>query len=461
MINKNSELKLDFLGAAQTVTGSKYLITSHGQRFLVDCGLFQGLKDLRLKNWNLPSFDASSIDSVILTHAHIDHSGYLPRLVKHGFRGKVFCSQGTFELAKVLLLDAAHIMEEEAALANSSGYTRHNPALPLFTTTDANHALSLFHPIALEKELKIGEHIGFTLYQAGHILGSTFCIFHHRKKSIDIGFSGDIGRPNDAIMKPPVDMPPVHYLVLESTYGNRVHDTANASVQLEALINDCCMKKSVLVIPAFAVGRAQEILFYLAKLRKAGKLKGVGVYLDSPMAGAVTDLYLNRLSDHRLSADDCKSIHDTVRITRTAVDSISLYRKPSPKIIISASGMATGGRVLHHLKNYLSHPDNVILFTGYQAAGTRGRFLVEGQKKIKIHGVSVPVSARIFNLESLSAHADRDEILTWLSKSQINPRRVFITHGEPDASFALCEELWRRFNWECVVPNMNYSYELA
>lgn len=453
--------EISFLGAARTVTGSKYLIRCEDRKFMIDCGLFQGLKELRLKNWASLPVEASSIEAIILTHAHIDHSGYLPRLVRQGFRGRIYCSQGTFELAKVLLPDAARIMEEEASLANQYGYSKHSPALPLFSSSDASHALSLFHPVDLESEQKLGEHLGFTLYHAGHILGSSFCIFHHRKKSLNVGFSGDVGRPNDAIMKPPVSMPSVNYLVVESTYGNRSHGLNDPTEDLRRLVENCRLNQSVIVIPAFAVGRAQEIIFYLSKLRKAGKLDGVSVFLDSPMASSVTDLYINRLSEHRLTIEDCKDMQETARFTRTAVDSMAIYRKSSPKIIISASGMATGGRVLHHLKNYLSHPENIILFTGYQAAGTRGRALVEGSKSIKMHGINVPVSAQVLNLENLSAHADMNELTAWLNDSEINPRKVFITHGELESADALSCHFQKEFGWDCVVPKLGESFDLA
>lgn len=456
----SAELSLTFLGGAGTVTGSKFLITCQNRRFLIDCGLFQGLKELRLKNWAPLSVEASSIDAVILTHAHIDHSGYLPRLFNQGFRGPVYSTEGTFELAKIMLPDSARIMEEEAEYANQQGYSKHKPALPLFTTKDAHLALSLFHPVKMQEEIKLAEHLSFELHHAGHILGSAFCQFHHRKKSISLGFSGDVGRPNDPIMKPPSLMPQSHYLILESTYGDRKHSQQSPLQQLEEVVNHIREFKSVCVIPAFAVGRTQEVLYFMTQLKKAGKLQDIPVYLDSPMATSVSDLYWRFADEHRLSHEQCKEISEAVIFVRNADHSIALLRKPSPKIIISASGMATGGRVLHHLRNYLGNPNNIILFTGYQAEGTRGRSLIDGHDSVKIHGGPVPVRAQVRNIESLSAHADQDELVDWLRRSNIMPRKVFVTHGESHAAEALANRLQEEFLWDTVIPQLGDNFEL-
>lgn len=455
-----AELSIRFLGGAGTVTGSKFLISSQNRRFLIDCGLFQGLKNLRLMNWAPLPVEVSSIDAVILTHAHIDHSGYLPRLFNQGFRGTVYSTEGTYELAKIMLPDSARIMEEEAEYANQQGYSKHKPALPLFTSQDANLALSLFQPIKMGVETKLAEHLSFTFHRAGHILGSAFCMFHHRKKSINIGFSGDLGRPNDPIMNPPELMSDAHYLVLESTYGDRKHQAIKPIDQLESVIRHIQEKKSVLVIPAFAVGRTQEILYFIYQLKKAGKLNGIPVYLDSPMATAVSEIYWRFADEHKLSHEECEEINNTVTFVRNADQSMALIKKSSPKIIISASGMATGGRVLHHLRNYLGNSDNIVLFTGYQAEGTRGRTMVEGQETVKIHGGPVPIKAKVMNIESLSAHADQDEIVDWLKASKLKPRRVFLIHGEDKATAGLAERLRQDFMWDACIPKLGEDVKL-
>ena len=460
MASKNTPFSIGFFGAARTVTGSKYYITAEGQTYLVDCGLFQGLKELRLRNWAPLPFDPKNLTAVILTHAHIDHSGYLPRLVKQGFRGPIYCTYGTHELAKILLPDSGRIMEEEAEYANQKGYSKHHPALPLFTEKDAHLALSLFQPLEMEQDTKLSEHVSFELIRAGHILGSAFCIFKHGKRSLSIGFSGDVGRPHDPIMCPPLPMPKVNYLVVESTYGDREHVENDAEEQLSQVVDYIKERRSTCVIPAFAVGRSQELLYYFSRLRRRGLLKGIPIYLDSPMATTVTDLYWRCASEHRLSDDDCNEISQGVVMVRNADQSMALIRKPAPKIIISASGMATGGRVLHHLKNYLPKNENLVVFSGFQAAGTRGRRMVEGEKSIKIHGAPVPVNAKIWSVDSLSAHADQSELMDWLAASNLAPRKVFVTHGEEESSLYFADQLHRKFQWQTIVPKNGDIFEL-
>jgi metallo-beta-lactamase family protein len=352
-------------------------------------------------------------------------------------------------------------MEEEAEYANREGYSKHHPALPLFTSREANLALSLFRPVEFRDEFKLSDHVSFELHPAGHILGSSFCLFHHRKKSLTIGFSGDLGRPNDALMKPPAELPPVHYLVLESTYGDRLHPAVDPTTELQSVVETIIEQNSVLIIPAFAVGRTQEILYYLARLREQGRLDGIGVYLDSPMASQVSELYWRYHDQHKLSRDQCEMISSSVTIVRNAEQSMALLRKPSPKIIISASGMATGGRVLHHLRNYLGNPNNVILFTGFQAEGTRGRQLVDGQDKVKIHGRQISVAAQIKTIEGLSAHADQSEILAWLKVSSGSPRQVFVTHGEKVASVALAQQIEKDLLLKTCIPELGTTFDLT
>ena len=453
-------IKASFFGGAGSVTGSKFLLEARGKRILVDCGLFQGLKELRLRNWAPFPTDASRIDAVIITHAHIDHSGYLPRLVKEGFKGRIYASRATFELAKIMLPDSAKIMEEEAEYANVHGYSKHSPALALFTSADASRALSMFYPVEFEAQQLLEDHLSFSLHPVGHILGASLCVIHERKKSLKFGFSGDVGRPSDPIMRKPSLMPQVHYLFLESTYGDRLHADQDPIIELSKLVKKIRENRSVLLIPAFAVGRTQEILYFLNKLRCQSLLKDIPVYVDSPMATAVTDLYWRFNQLHKLSKDDCSDINTSVTFVRNAEQSIGLYKKPSPKIIISASGMATGGRVLHHLKNYLPKQENVVLFAGFQAEATRGRKLLEGAKSVKIHGQQIPSNAQLSNLTSLSAHADQAELLSWLEDSKLNPRKVFLVHGEQASLEALKDVLEKRFLWDIEIAHFGQCVEL-
>ncbi|MCB0361275.1 MAG: MBL fold metallo-hydrolase [Bdellovibrionales bacterium] len=453
-------MKLTFLGAAKTVTGSKYLIEQGGRKILVDCGLFQGLKKLRQRNWNPLDVPANEIDLVLLTHAHIDHSGFLPRLVKDGFKGKIYCTEATCDLAQVLLPDCAHIMEEDARYANKKGFSKHSPALPLFDSRDVERTLNLFKPIKYETELDLNHDLFATFIDAGHILGSSSILVDDKRKGIRIGFSGDLGRPNDPILHPPKHFENLNYLVVESTYGDRSHGTTEPLDDLSSVINEAYEKGGSIIIPAFAVGRTQSLLFHISILKKKGRIPKIPIYLNSPMATRVSDIYCRYSHDHYLSKDQCDDMCDAAEFVRTPDESIALNRKPSPMIIISASGMATGGRVLHHLRRFLPDERSTILFTGFQAAGTRGAKIVGGAKHIKIHGQEWPVNAKIINMNSMSAHADQGEILGWLKDSKINPKKVFVSHGEEVAAQALASEIEKIFSWKCVIPDLNDSYEL-
>ncbi len=455
-------MKLTFLGATGTVTGSKYLLESQGRKVMVDCGLFQGLKELRLRNWDTLPVRPQDVDPVLLTHAHLDHSGYLPRLVAQGFKGPVYCSQATADLCRILLLDSAHLQEEDAARANRYGYTKHHPALPLYTREDALEALGLLRPVNFGQVYRIDGDMAFTLYRAGHILGASF-IRVQQDDGTSVLFSGDIGRPDDPVMKPPAKIQNAEYLVVESTYGDRLHDKTDPADELERIVRQTIARGGTLVIPAFAVGRAQLLMYYLYRLKSEGRIPAsLPVFLDSPMAIDVTGLLQKHGNDHRLPAHLCHDVCHIATYTHTVAESkaINALNNNFPKVIVSASGMATGGRVLHHLTHYLGDDRNTVLLAGFQAAGTRGNRLARGEKEIKIHGRMWPVHARIELMASLSAHADYGEMLAWLGNFTSPPRKVFITHGEPEAARALQGHIHGRFGWTCEIPTYAQSVEV-
>lgn len=444
-------MKLTFMGATGTVTGSKYLLESGGQQIMIDCGLFQGLKQLRLKNWVPLPVDASSIHSVILTHAHIDHSGYLPLLVKHGFSGNIYCSHATADLCKILLPDSAHLQEEEAAFANRRGFSKHKPALPLYTQEDAAETIKLLTPVEMEREIELGSDLTLTLYPSGHILGASFVQIRHAKKTIV--FSGDIGRSNDVLMHPPASIKHADYLVVESTYGNRLHSLEDPKIKLANIIQHAYKRKGVIVVPVFAVGRAQELLYYIHMLKASGSIpEDIPVYLNSPMAVEATEIYHHYSTQHRLNQSQTEVLFRTAHLVNSIEESKRLNTLHGPMIILSASGMASGGRVIHHLKQFAPDPRNTILFVGFQAAGTRGYAMLDGAKSIKIHGEYVPVHARVESISNLSAHADYMEILEWLKGFDQAPRQTFVTHGEPVAADAMRMHIKEALHWEVTVP---------
>ena len=450
-------MELTFLGATGTVTGSKYLLTSEtesgaSKRILIDCGLFQGLKQLRLRNWAVLPINPKNIHAVILTHAHIDHSGYLPLLVKNGFSGKVYCSEATRDLCEVLLLDSAHLQEEEARYANKGGFSKHNPALPLYTQEDAQNALALLTPVDYEKDIDLGDGLILKLFPSGHILGSAFVRIHNKKTSIL--FSGDIGRPHDILMKAPATIKQADYLVVESTYGNRLHDQTDPKVKLAEVINQTVQRKGVVVIPVFAVGRAQELLYYIHLLKSSGAIgNNIPVYLNSPMAVDATAIFNHFKSEHRLTPEQSYALCHTAHMVNSIEASKQLNETKGPMIILSASGMATGGRVVHHLKAFAPNPNNTILFAGFQAAGTRGAAMLGGAESIKIHGEYVPVRAKVELISNLSAHADFSEIIAWLGGFQSPPKKTFITHGEPVAADAMRLHIEEQLHWRVTVPD--------
>ena len=453
-------MNIQFLGATGTVTGSKYLVSADGFSFLLDCGLFQGYKTLRLQNREPLPFNPAQLDAVVLTHAHLDHSGYLPLLVKNGFRGKVYCTHATRDLCRLLLPDSGHLLEEEANYANRHGTSRHKPALPLYSEADAVRALKTLVPVDFGHILKLGEHLSVEFLRAGHILGAAMVKVRHHGRTL--AFSGDLGRPGDPLLPPPEFIDEADYLVLESTYGDRLHDPADPSIELGKIIRETTAHGGVVIIPSFAVGRAQELLYHIHQLKQRGEIPAVlPVYLNSPMAASATSIFLNNRRDHLLGPSECEGLAHTAHIVATVEESMALDQKRTPKIIISASGMATGGRVLHHLAAFAGDSRNAIVFAGFQAGGTRGAAMVDGASSVKIFGEYVPVRARVAKLDSLSAHADQQEIMDWLSHFKHPPKRTFITHGEPAAADALRRRIEEQLHWNCRVPLYRDSEELA
>jgi metallo-beta-lactamase family protein len=451
-------MDITFLGATGTVTGSKYLLSAGSRRVLVDCGLFQGYKQLRLRNWEPPPVDPRDVDAVVLTHAHIDHSGYLPLLAKRGFAGAVYCTTGTRDLCEILLPDAGYLQEEEARFANRHATSRHRPALPLYTRDDAIAALRLLKPVEFDRDFELEGGPTVRFLRAGHILGAAIVRMEHAGKSVV--FSGDLGRPNDPIMRPPARVSRADWLVVESTYGDRVHDPSDPADSLARIVDETARRDGVVLVPAFAVGRAQALLYYIGRLKQDGRIPDVPIYLDSPMAVNATSIYAKHSDEHRLGEEEYRQLFAGVHYVNSVEESKALSQRRGPMVVVSASGMATGGRVLHHIKAFGPDPRNTILFAGYQAGGTRGASLVGGADSIKIHGEYVAVQARVESLNNLSAHADSVEILEWLGHFAAAPRRTFITHGEPSASDALRVRIQDRFGWSCVVPDFGNRYSL-
>jgi metallo-beta-lactamase family protein len=441
------------------VTGSKYLVEVNRRRILVDCGLFQGFKQLRLRNWAPLPFAPASIDAIVLTHAHLDHTGYLPRLISQGFRGPVHCTSGTQALCEILLPDSAHLQEEDAKFANQHGFSKHSPALPLYSRADAERCLKQFRATELGLDVDVSPGLAVTFHPASHLLGAASLQLVHANTRVV--FSGDLGRQNDAIMPPPAPPAPCDYLLIESTYGDRSHPAIRPEDELLAALQGVLGRRGIAIVPTFAVGRAQELLVYLARLKQRGAIPGdLPVYLDSPMAIEATAVYDILRSQHRLSQEDCRAMNRVAQFVTTAQQSRSVDEQSGPMIILAASGMATGGRVVHHLKRFAGDPRNLILLTGFQAAGTRGAQLAAGFQSIRIHGQQVPVSAEIRQLHSLSAHADAGELLEWARQLPQAPRAVYVTHGEPQASDALRQRFERELKWPAFVPDYRDVVEL-
>ena len=456
--------KLTFLGAARTVTGSKYLLEHNGQKVLFDCGLFQGLKDLRLRNWDEFPVPPESLNAVVLTHAHLDHVGYLPRLVARGYRGRVFCTPGTKDLSQVVLPDAGRIQEEDARQANKHGYSKHDPALPLFTESDALRALTQLQPLGYERPIEVVPGVSIEFHPAGHLLGSAFIIVR-LTGGPSILFGGDLGRYNRPILPDPSGAIAADVVLIESTYGDRDHQPDDSGAQLAEVIKKTAGQHGKLVIPAFAIGRVEELLYWVRRLEAEHRIPVLPVYVDSPMATEALKYYSARVAE--LDPELRPTSGQVYAFATTRFQTVSspqqskeLTASRRPAIVISSSGMATGGRVLHHLAAALPDQRNTVLFVGYQAEGTRGRQLVDGARDVRIHGHSIAVNAGVAKIDSMSAHADRTEILRWLGTLGSAPRRVCLVHGEPAPMDALNGLIQERLSWNPYTPAHGETIEL-
>jgi metallo-beta-lactamase family protein len=443
-------MRLTFLGATGTVTGSKYLLEHGGRRCLLDCGLFQGLKQLRLRNWDGFPVPPASIDAVVLTHAHLDHSGFLPRLVQGGFRGEVHCTPPTRDLCGLLLPDSGRLLEEDADLANRHGWSKHHPALPLYTEADARTALKRLRDIKFDAAFEPIPGVSLRMRRAGHLLGAASV--HAQWHDGSALFSGDLGRDHDLLMPPPAAPEAADMVILESTYGDRLHPAVDPLEAVADVVNRTAARGGIVIVPAFAVGRAQTLLHILHTLKEARRIPDLPVFLNSPMAAGATRLYEKHHAEQRLTPEQCAAIGGVARIVESVEESKRLNGLRMPAVIVSASGMATGGRVLHHLIAFASDPRNALLFAGYQAAGTRGASIVAGATTVKIFGQHIPVRAEVAHLGTLSAHADRNELLAWIGALPAAPKRVFLTHGEPVAADSLRQAIEERHGWPSFVP---------
>ena len=443
-------MRLTFAGAAGTVTGSRHLLETDRRRILLDCGLFQGFKQLRLRNWAHFPVSPRRVDAVVLSHAHLDHSGYLPALARDGFSGPIYASEATVDLAAILLRDSAHLQQEEARFANRHGFSRHADARPLYTVADAERALRLLRPVAFGEEFALGDGLACSLAPAGHLLGAASVRVRRRARSLV--FSGDLGRPNDPIMRPPATLESADTLLVEATYGDRNHPDDDGLAILSKVVRETAAHGGTVLIPSFAVGRAQAVMLALARLKAAGEIPDLPVFLDSPMAIDATALYRKHRRAHRLSVDDVRAMCGVARLVNTPEQSKALAGLAMPSVIIAASGMATGGRVLHHLKRLAPDPRNHVLFVGFQAGGTRGAHLVGGAREVKIHGQWVPVNAAVSQIDSWSAHADADEIVEWLSGFRRAPSITHVCHAEPEAADRMRQRIEEQLGWKVHVP---------
>lgn len=461
--------KISFYGGVGTVTGSKYLLEHNGRRVLIDCGLFQGLKELRERNWQDPPFDPRGIDAIIITHAHIDHTGYLPRVVKLGYEGPVFTSNGSSDLLKILLPDSGRLQEEEADYRNRHALTSHSPALPLYDENDAKSAIKLIKAVPNDgRPVEVCEGITASFLVAGHIIGASLVLIEMASTEgpIRFLFSGDLGHYDQPIVKDPAHPPECDYLMVESTYGNRLHGDVSSDVQMARIINEAADRDGPILIPAFAVGRTQEVLYLIRELEDAGRIPVLPVIVDSPMAAQATQVYNRWTEEHdeEYASILMQKRHPlrtaSMQTTSTRDESKRLNTLKGSRIIVSASGMMTGGRVLHHAMRMLPDENATVIFVGYQAAGTTGRRILDGEREVKIMKNWVPVRCRIEKVEGFSAHADWKAVIRWLEGMPGSPRMVFTTHGEPDAAEAMAGHIRDRFGWSVVVPEYGQSIEL-
>ncbi len=451
-MKENKNFTLQFLGAAETVTGSKYLLTLGDEQLMIDCGLFQGLKQLRVLNWQKLPLDASNVKNILLTHGHLDHVGYLPRFIKQGFSGRIWCTEPTADLVEIILKDSGKIQEEDAEQANYHGYTRHSPALPLYSLADVERTLPLLHPVADNTWMEISPEIKFRFRKNAHIPGATF--IEMDAAGIRIVFSGDLGRPGDAMLLPPEQPEKADYLIVESTYGDRLHPTNLAEDQLLQIIQKSIYNHGPLLVPSFTVDRAQDFMYLIWKLKNENRIPDIPVYLDSPMGLDVSKLFLKYPEWQRLDPQVFKEVFKNTHMVSSIEETRNLSRNKHPRIIIAGSGMMNGGRILQYLEEHLDNPNATIVIPGFQAAGTRGRSLAEGEPEIKMRGRYIKVRANIEQMHNMSSHADQSEILQWMSKIKNKPKQVYITHGEPHSANALRVKIKDTYGWSCQVPRL-------
>lgn len=451
-------MKIKFIGGAGTVTGSKTLVESNGIRILIDCGLFQGIKPLRELNWESLPILPSTIDFVLLTHGHLDHCGWLPRLVDQGFKGKIYCTEPTKQITKLILLDSAKIQEEEAEKANKGNYSKHEIAEPLYDVDQAKKVFPLFRVVETNASVPLDAQIEAVFINAGHIVGA--CSIELMLENKTLVFSGDVGRDNDVLMFPPIKPKKADYVFLESTYGNRLHPDTDAKLELEMYINNTFDKGGTTIIPSFAVERAQTIMYLLWQLKEENKIPDIPYIIDSPMGVGAFDIFFGNLKWHKLKLEDCIAMSKMFQMITDYKDTIEAIYDERPKVVIAASGMVTGGRVLSYLEHYIGLPETTVIIVGYQAEGTRGRKLLEGAKEVKIHGKYYPVLANILEIQGLSAHGDQKDLLNWLSALENKPEKVFLVHGENQPADELRIKINEHYGFDCVIPLMGQEFEL-
>ncbi|WP_426095931.1 MBL fold metallo-hydrolase RNA specificity domain-containing protein [Flavobacterium sp. DSR2-3-3] len=451
-------MKVKFIGGAGTVTGSKTLIESNGIRILIDCGLFQGLKPLRDLNWDPLPVLFSTIDFVLLTHGHLDHCGWLPRLVNQGFSGKIYCTSPTKDITKLILLDSAKIQEEEAKNANEGNYSKHEIAEALYTVEQAEKVFPLFRVIKTNEPIPLDAQIEAVYTNAGHILGA--CSIALTLENKTLVFSGDIGRDDDVLMYPPTKPKKADYVFLESTYGNRIHPKTDTKLELEMYINNAVDKGGTIIIPSFAVERAQTIMYLLWQLREEDRIPNIPYIIDTPMGINALNIFSNNQKWHKLSSEECAEMSKMFSLVSDYQETMEVIYDEQPKVLIAASGMLTGGRVLSYLEQYIVLPQTTVIIVGYQAEGTRGRKLLEGAKEIKIHGQYYPVKAKILEIQGLSAHGDQNNLLNWLSELENKPTRVFLVHGENEPLDELRIKVHEKYGFDCKVPLIGQEFEL-
>ncbi len=457
-MENDKKITVHFLGAAGTVTGSKYLIDTGEHKIMIDCGLFQGLKELRLKNWDFLPVDVTKIDTVLLTHGHMDHTGYLPRIVKMGFNGAIQGTQPTLAIAKIILLDSAKIQEEYAEQANKEGFTKHTPAEPLYTIQDAERAIDHFNSNPEGEWITLYSEIKVRFQYNGHIIGATFIELDvHGKRFV---FSGDIGRKEDLLMRSPKKPERADVLFIESTYGDRIHPKDDLEEKLKAIVNETVEKGGTLIIPSFAVERTQTLMYLLWQLKEKKAIPEIPMIMDSPMGNNVLEVFHNYREWHKLPIEDCNKMCNIFQVVQSYKETWEVIDNKKPKIVIAGSGMMSGGRVLTYLQQYIGKPETTVLLAGFQAEGTRGRKLLEGATEVKIYGKYYPVKAEIKNLQVLSAHADQAELLDWMSEITTTPEKVFIIHGEATSAQVFSEKVTETYGWECEIPELYSIVEI-